>query len=114
MVTETDAPKVKSTHTSGHVADKVEPLAVGRYAGVGKSGKGVFRDVEHGGLAPRSIAALGRGYLCIAGIAGVGLTDGEVHRLEVGREGAGTFVFLGVQFAVNRFGLRPLALVVLL
>ena len=77
-------------------------------------GEGVLGDDQWGGLAPRGVAALGRGYLGIARIVGVGLADGEIHGLGVGRKGASTLVQLAIQFGVDSLGLRPLAFVVLL
>ena len=107
-------PDVVATQTAGHVADKVEPHAVGRHRGMGKGGERVLRHLEDGGLAPRGIAALRGGYLGIARIGGVGLAHRQVHGPEVGREGTGPLVLLGVEFAVYRLGLGPFALVVLL
>ena len=36
------APDVESSQATGHVADEVEPLSVGRDGGMGETGEGVF------------------------------------------------------------------------
>ena len=81
---------------------------------MGETGKGIFRDNQILGLAPGGIAAARHGDGGVARVVGVGLADGQVHALAVGRETAGTLVHLGVQFRVDGLGLAPFALVVFL
>ena len=114
MVGECDAPDVESPYSARHVAHEVEPEPVGRDGRVGIARERVLRDFEPLRVAPGGIGALAGEYLGIARIVGVVGAACEVHRLAVGREGAGPLVVVRVQFRLDFLGLSPLAFVVLL
>lgn len=107
------APDVHAPLATWHVGDEVQPLAVGRYGGVGIARQRVAGELQLGGLAPCGVAAVGGDYLCISGRRGIGHTLGEIHLTAVGADAARSLVVGGVDAAAHGFGLGPLALVVL-
>ena len=114
MTQQTAAPDVESSHAPGHVADEVEPLAIRTDGRMCIAVQRIAGDNEFLGFTPGCVTTIGDGDGCIAGIVGVRLTQGKIHRLPVRREAAGPFVVVTVQFRVDALWFAPLPFVVFL
>ena len=108
------APDVEAALASGHVADEVEPVAVGRDGGMGKAGERVAADLQFRWLAQGCVGALADGDLGVAGIGGVGGTLREIHLASIDAEGGRGLVEVGVEARVDGAGALPPSLLVLL
>ena len=65
---EAHAPDVETALAARHVGREVEPFAVGREGGMGKTRQRIAGELHLRDLAPSGIRAVGLHYLCVAGV----------------------------------------------
>ena len=107
------APEVEPTLTAWQVGSEIKPLPVGRQCRMGIARQRVGRQLQLRGLSPFGIRAAGLPYLGHARILRICAADREIHGLAVGRQHTGTFVKVGIQLALDRFGSLPLSALIL-
>ena len=112
MLQQLHTPDVESAFSTRHVADEIEPKPIGRDGRMGIAGEGILGDDQGCGLAPCRIRALGGGYGGKSGRGGISGADGEIHRLAIWRETAGSLIVGRIQFGFYQF--RPVPLAVLI